>query len=104
MRRLFALLLLTWPIQALPADSLADAKDGAQLMVASAYVCSEYMHDPTILTSLRDRARTGLVGAGMTAADADGFIDQSIDSVKGQPTSEARNQAACEMIDVRVLK
>jgi len=103
MRRLFALLVLTWPIEALSASSLADVQDGAQLMISSAYICSEYMQDPKILASTRDRARGILVGAGMTGADSDGFLDQSIDAVKGQPTSVARKQAACETIDVHVL-
>jgi hypothetical protein len=103
MRRLFALLVLSWPIEALSASSLADVQDGAQLMVSSAYICSDYMQDPTILAGARARARAILVAAGMTAADSDSFLDQSIDAVKGQPTSVARKQAACETIDVRVL-
>jgi hypothetical protein len=62
------------------------------------------MHDPTILAGTRNRARAILLAAGMTAVDSDGFLDQSIGAVKGQPTSEARRQAACETIDVHVLK
>ena len=102
MRHLVALLVLSWPIAALSASSLADVQDGAQLMVSSAYICSEYMQDPKILASTRDRARGILVGAGMTGADSDAFLDQSVDAVKGQPTSVARRQAACMTIDVRV--
>ena len=102
-RRLLALLLLSWPAAAFSASSLAEVQDGAQLIITSAYICSEYMHDPKILTSTRDRARGILVSAGMTTADSDAFLDQSVDAVNGQPTSEARRQSACEMIDVRVL-
>ena len=103
-RRIFALLALSWPAAALSADSLADVQDGAQLMISSAYICSDYMQDPKILATTRNRARAILVAAGMAGADSDAFLEQSIDAVKGQPTSEARRQAACETIDVRVLK
>ena len=104
MRGLFALLVLGWPVAALSADSLADVQDGAQLMVSSAYICSQYMHDPAILAGVRKRAQAILVTAGMTSADSDKFLDQSIVAVKDQPTPVARQQAACETIDAPAIK
>jgi hypothetical protein len=93
MRPSIALLILTasvlaWPAAALAQElTLAQAKEGADIVVESATQCSDYKHDPAILARIREEWQQHLVDAGMSAGDADTLLDQSVASARAKPDS-----------------
>lgn len=100
---LVAALVAAWPMQGFAQGSLEDAKGTAEMMVASASACSRYLKKPELVDDWRGRARERLVEAGMSEADADGFLDGLVEAETGKTYDTMQAQVGCEMIDIKAI-
>ena len=86
------------------AQTAQQVKDAFEMMVGSAAICSDYLARPEILADTRKLGITQFEKAGVSAAEADVFMDAAVAEAMREPSTEMQKQVACEIVNVPALK
>jgi hypothetical protein len=97
-----AAILIAFPGMAHSQGTIQETRDTADMMIASAYACSQFLNKPEVLEEWRLRARDGLVEAGMTDAEAN-TVDEFVAANKARTLDTMQQQVGCEMINIPAL-
>jgi hypothetical protein len=98
-----AAILIAFTGMAHSQGTIQETRDTADMMIASAYACSQFLNKPQVLEEWRLRARDGLVEAGMTDAEADTVVDEFVAANKARTFDTMQQQVGCEMINIPAL-